>query len=167
MARHGENIRKRKDGRWEGRFMVYSEARDKKIYRSVYAQTYDEVRKKLDVQKNLLTNAALGTESSIHLYNVKLSDTAEEWLEDVNNSRKASTYIKYSAIYYNHIKKYFENATLAEITDMFGEKKNFDHLSDSVCKSIYCVLNQILKFAARKYSVTMPVLKKNHFCCTE
>ena len=37
MARHGENIRKRKDGRWEGRFMVYSEAREKKIYRSAIA----------------------------------------------------------------------------------------------------------------------------------
>ena len=32
MARHGENIRKRKDGRWEGRYPVYSEEKGKKIY---------------------------------------------------------------------------------------------------------------------------------------
>ena len=48
MARHGENIRKRKDGRWEGRFPVYDEEKGKKVYRSIYTQTYEEVRKKLN-----------------------------------------------------------------------------------------------------------------------
>ena len=33
MARHGENIRKRKDGRWEGRYPVYSEEKGKKMRR--------------------------------------------------------------------------------------------------------------------------------------
>lgn len=32
MARHGENIRKRKDGRWEGRYKVFDE--NKEIYLS-------------------------------------------------------------------------------------------------------------------------------------
>lgn len=164
MARHGENIRKRKDGRWEGRFMVYCEERGKKIYRSVYAQTYDEVRKKLNTQKNILKDAALGTKSSIHLCSIRLSDVSEEWLGDVKNSRKPSTYIKYSTIYYNHIEKQFKDIMLSDITDIFVEEKISAHLSDSVCKSIYCVLNQIFKFAMQKYSITMPALKKNNFC---
>lgn len=159
MARHGENIRKRKDGRWEGRFMVYSEEREKKIYRSVYAQSYDEVRKKLNTQKNLMENAALETEGSIHLYHIKFSEMAEEWLMNIKNSRKPSTYIKYSAIYYNYIEKQFGDITLSDITDSFAEEKTFDHLSNSVCKSVYCVLNQILKFIMQKYSITMPILK--------
>ena len=51
MARHGENIRKRKDGRWEGRYLVYSEAKGRTIYRSVYGSSYEEIRKKLEAEK--------------------------------------------------------------------------------------------------------------------
>ena len=36
MARPGENIRKRIDGRWEGRYKVFDENRVEYIYRSVY-----------------------------------------------------------------------------------------------------------------------------------
>ena len=58
MARHGENIRKRKDGRWEGRYLVYSEEKKKKIYRSIYGKTYEEVREKLTIKKNLFSEAS-------------------------------------------------------------------------------------------------------------
>lgn len=51
MARHGENIRKRIDGRWEGRYLIYSEEKGKHIYRSIYGRTYEEVREKLTTQK--------------------------------------------------------------------------------------------------------------------
>lgn len=47
MARHGENIRKRKDGRWEGRYKAYDESRGRTVYRSLYGRTYDEVKEKL------------------------------------------------------------------------------------------------------------------------
>ena len=39
MARHGENIRKRADGRWEGRYLTYSEVKQQQIYRSVYGRS--------------------------------------------------------------------------------------------------------------------------------
>ena len=42
MARHGENIRKRKDGRWEGRYPVYNANKKKQVYCSVYGKTYEE-----------------------------------------------------------------------------------------------------------------------------
>ncbi len=44
MARHGENIRKRKDGRWEGRYKTFDEKRGKYIYRSVYGKDYVETK---------------------------------------------------------------------------------------------------------------------------
>lgn len=47
MARHGENIRKRKDGRWEGRYYVYEPKAGRKVIRSVYARTYAAVKEKL------------------------------------------------------------------------------------------------------------------------
>lgn len=40
MARRGENIRKRKDGRWEGRYIKSREANGKAIYGSVYGKTW-------------------------------------------------------------------------------------------------------------------------------
>ena len=55
MARHGENIRKRKDGRWEGRYPVYNANKKKQVYCSVYGKTYEEVREKLLIHKNKLT----------------------------------------------------------------------------------------------------------------
>ena len=47
MARRGENIYKRKDGRWEGRYKCGYDEDGKTKYHSVYARTYNEVKEKL------------------------------------------------------------------------------------------------------------------------
>ena len=52
MPRRGENIRKRKDGRWEGRYYVRELETGKNIQHSVYAKTYSEVREKLRAVKS-------------------------------------------------------------------------------------------------------------------
>jgi len=44
MARKGENIYKRRDGRWEGRYKVGRKPDGKMQYRSVYAKSYREVK---------------------------------------------------------------------------------------------------------------------------
>ena len=49
MARRGENIHKRTDGRWEGRYMLSTPTGRKQ--RSVYAKTYAKVKEKLAVAK--------------------------------------------------------------------------------------------------------------------
>ena len=46
MARHGENIHKRKDGRWEARVIVGYDESHKASYKSIYGSTYDEVKQK-------------------------------------------------------------------------------------------------------------------------
>ena len=40
MSRRGDNIRKRKDGRWEGRYISMRDLDGKAIYRSVYGISY-------------------------------------------------------------------------------------------------------------------------------
>ena len=45
--RRGENIYKRRDGRWEGRYIASRDENGKACYRSVYAHTYVEARDKL------------------------------------------------------------------------------------------------------------------------
>lgn len=44
MARRGENIRKRSDGRWEGRYIKGRSAEGKPCWGYVYGASYAEVR---------------------------------------------------------------------------------------------------------------------------
>ena len=46
MSRRGENIYKRKDGRWEARFVKEITIDGKKKYGSVYGHSYSEVKQK-------------------------------------------------------------------------------------------------------------------------
>ena len=46
MCRKGENIRKRKDGRWEARYIKYRDPEGKIHYGSLYGKTYGEVKDK-------------------------------------------------------------------------------------------------------------------------
>ena len=52
MARRGENIYKRKDGRWEGRYIKGKDSKGKATYGYVYSKTYNEVKEKLTKAKN-------------------------------------------------------------------------------------------------------------------
>ena len=55
MARRGENIYKRKDGRWEGRYKFGFNESGKAKYCSVYGHSYAEVRSKLAPLKASIT----------------------------------------------------------------------------------------------------------------
>ena len=46
MPRKGENIYKRKDGRWEGRYIKARSQTGKAVYGYVYAPTYKEAKRK-------------------------------------------------------------------------------------------------------------------------
>ena len=86
MARHGENIRKRKDGRWEGRYSAPDNLTGRKRSHSVYARTYEEVREKLvSAKKSVpITNDAAETGNKKNTFH----EAAEEWLETVGKQRK-------------------------------------------------------------------------------
>ena len=59
MPRRGENIYKRKDGRWEGRY-IKGHSYGKTQYGYVYAKTYSEVKQKLSALKKPCFNSVLG-----------------------------------------------------------------------------------------------------------
>lgn len=54
MSRKGENIYKRKDGRWEGRYPLKKESDGKRKYGYVYAYTYRECKDKLYAAKAMI-----------------------------------------------------------------------------------------------------------------
>ena len=49
MSRKGENIYKRKDGRWEGRYIKGYDSNNKAIYGYVYAKSYREVKEETPI----------------------------------------------------------------------------------------------------------------------
>ena len=195
MARHGENIRKRKDGRWEGRYQVYREDQQKKVYHSVYGRTYQEVREKMARQRQRQLSGGLlrpigqgrpehgGQEPKADrevrerlceepfcrdpLYrdspppeDLLFTQAAREWLNDIKITKKVSTYVKYSQIYRNYLEEAFLDIRLSMMTDSLIQSRISDSLSDSIRRSVYCVLNQILKFTRRKYSISVSFLQR-------
>ena len=147
MSRRGDNIHKRKDGRWEGRYISSRDEYGKAKYSSVYGKTYAEVKEKLK------TNNPQTIKIPEDL-NETLDVTAHNWLNDVKIYRKHSTYIKYANIYNKHIKKYLVNKTTNSITlndcvtlikNEYLNNNNIN-LSKSTIYSIRNVVNQICKF---------------------
>lgn len=51
MAKHGENIRKRRDGRWEGRYIKGRRPDGTALWGYVYSRSYQDVRKMLLARK--------------------------------------------------------------------------------------------------------------------
>lgn len=85
MARKGENIYKRKDGRWEGRYIKDRDISGKAIYGYVYAKSYGEVRKKL-VDAKMNTSKQSSTKESLSTF----SDWIDLWMEQKRVSVKQS-----------------------------------------------------------------------------
>ncbi len=175
MGRHGENIRRRNDGRWEGRYKAFDKKKGRYIYRSVYGRAYEEAKEKLTKAKLGLTyqlekkqrreeadSQKSAASSSLML---PFSHAAEEWLEEIQEKRKYSTYVKYYTVYRIHLANVVGSCSLSSASSAELEKKIFDHISEgarseSLRKSIYCVVNQVLRFANIKYSLGIPLLEK-------
>ena len=51
MSRRGENIYKRKDGRWEGRIIIGRKLNGKAEYRSIYDKSYLGLKNKIKSEK--------------------------------------------------------------------------------------------------------------------
>lgn len=155
MSRRGDNIRKRKDGRWEGRYVFTRDMNGKAIYRSVYGRTYAEVREKLS---NILVAV-----SNAYVYQVEtVNEVASRWLEEVKLYKKYSTYVKYEYIYINHIKQQIGNKKMVDVneelctalidSEYYNTTDNSIKLSNSTINSIKNVLTQIVKYGTKNVS---------------
>lgn len=108
MARKGENIYKRKDGRWEGR---YKKSNNPSKYGYVYAKSYTEVKSKLLIAKMDYERLAAKETFRKEKYNCWL----DKWLLDKRRYVKESTYIRYRNIIENHIKPLLGDYDVNEI----------------------------------------------------
>ena len=63
MAKRGENIRKRKDGRWESRFIKGRNSDRTAIWGYIYGHSYAEVKEKLTTKKMEVQQFALNADN--------------------------------------------------------------------------------------------------------
>lgn len=124
MSRTGENIYKRKDGRWEARYIDSYDGNGKAKYRYLYAPTYTEVKAKLLKAQNY-------ADLTSDLEKTKDKEKYEYWLDAWLHAKrlgvKESTYIRYRNTIENHIKpdlgKYPINKISTSLMEQFVSRK--------------------------------------------
>lgn len=152
MSRKGENIYKRKDGRWEGRYLKHDPNGTR--YGYVYAPTYREAKQRLREAA-----AEWKTAPRRSNYEPTLSDAALRWERSLEHQVKDSTRVKYHAILRNHILPHLGEVPLSAMTHRRIEDFSLallDHggregstLSPRTVSDVISVLRSILRFAAR------------------
>ena len=148
MARRGENIYKRKDGRWEGRYKNGLKPDGRTRYSSVYGKSYSEVR------YALLQKKQLSTTSRIHC-NCKFGEVVQMWLNSIVNTVKESTYSNYTMKTAKHILPYLGNICYEKLTaDMlnaFVADRLSAGLSSKYVSDISVLIKSVCKFAHTRY----------------
>ena len=157
-------VRKRADGRWEGRIVVGHKEDGSPIFRSVFAKTQKEVMRKLHSQIEAYRDVEL-TEAS----NMTLGEWLDKWLSDyMALTVRESTMDNYKAMSQHYIKPYLGDekigsVTTADIQKLYNwlrengrvnehyEKGNA--LSDSMIRRIHMMLHQAMDAAVREHLI--------------
>lgn len=160
MAKRGENIRKRKDGRWEARYKKGRKADGSILYGYVYAHTYSEVKQKRDmaiISGNENNHNVAHTTSPVIFRSL-----FDEWLHLVRYTVKESSYCLYSTIIEKHLCPYFGDLKLSDFTQeqvqQFIFYKAAEGFSSSYIYSMVAVVKNILKFANDQKYLTEAIL---------
>ncbi|WP_343208845.1 site-specific integrase [Anaerolentibacter hominis] len=156
MPRKGENIFRRKDGRWEGRYIKYYDAVGKAKYGFIYGKTYQEVKRK----KLYMTNPGQPAVKK-KTASVTLADISDVWLEKIRSRVKETSYVKYHTLINNHIKPFLGKYPAEQISHVLidefidtllacGRKDKSGGLSEKSIQDILSILRSILTAAARQ-----------------
>lgn len=168
MSRKGENIRKRKDGRWEGRYKNGTKAGGEAKYTSIYGKSYTEVKSKLTEIKG-----RLNCDEGITYTDKKFGEVLSLWLETSRIKVKKSTINKYKYTIEKHIRSQLGDKKVSAVTspvinNFLFEKKNFGRLDGngglaaSYVRTMAVIIESSIKFAAAEgfcRPLKSPILK--------
>ena len=148
MSKRGENIYKRKDGRWEGRYKNGFRSNGTVKYKSVYGRSYSEVRAIL--REKRLTAA----DDTVHCQCL-FREIAQNWLINIKRAVKESTYVNYFTKLHKHILPVFgevkyEKLTVEMLND-FATQKLSENLSPKYEYDIVSVIKSISHYARKAY----------------
>lgn len=118
MARRERNIYKRKDGRFEARYIKERDNQGKARYGAVYARTYAEVKAKLELAKSKANKNTPPLEAPAQSIVEKL----ENYLFNLRPHIKESTYGLYRRYIDKHLYPHFKDTPYSQLTfDMVQE----------------------------------------------
>ena len=149
-AKGGGTIRKRSDGRWEGRYSIGLDPQTgKQIQKSVYGATQKEVRQKL----TKITND-LDEDIYLEPCRMKLGVWLDTWLKDYTGNVKPKTYSAYEGHVRVHIKPYLGNVSLNKLTphmvqQMYNLLLNEKGLAPKTVKNIHGVFHRAMDQAMK------------------
>ncbi len=155
MPRKGENIYRRKDGRWEARYIESRDENGKPKYKAVYARTYREVKKKRN--EALAKLEKLGYPGQPKAGTV--ASVARSWLKDSAHKWKESTLCRYREKVEIYIIPEFGDRELSDISTDEVERfltriqteglEGRNPVGSSVAGMVLTIFNQIRLHALR------------------
>lgn len=154
MPKVRKHIYKRKDGRWEGRYVTgYVNGRAK--YGSVYASTCKEAREKLNK-----ANREIARKQAPVIKAGKVSEISACWLADASSDLKESSVIKYQNMLRLYILPEFgecelsdiNNESLINFVNMLRTAGGVKHqgLAPSTVSEIVTTMNQLRLYALKR-----------------
>lgn len=153
-------IRKRKDGRWEGRIVAGHKKDGRPIYRAVFAEKQSELIPKLHELKEQYAGANLTEDSCM-----TLGEWLERWMEEYKRPiLRPNTYIGYSKDIANHILPYLGHKKLTQLktaeiqkhynrlleTGRLKNNKKRKGLANATVRGIHMILREALDSAVRE-----------------
>lgn len=150
MPRKGENIYKRKDGRWEGRIWKEISIPGKRSYLSIYGKTYKETKEKMQIAKNCCWQGGKRIP--------KLEEAASVWMNDRKSDWKSTTCREYSYVLHKYVIPWLGNVKINSID--YQTMKNFvslllkeqnNELSANYLSYICSIVIRILFHMEKKY----------------
>lgn len=113
MARHGENIYRRRDGRFEGRYVVGKKSDGRTKFGYIYGRQYADVQRRLMIKKVERFNRLYPDDAREQT----LSEWLTRWLDsDIAYSVKASTLRIYRGQAQNHVLPSLGGYYLSQVT---------------------------------------------------
>lgn len=115
MPRKGENIYKRKDGRWEGRYIKGRASNGRAIYGYVYAKSYHDVKQKLCSAIASAPNVCRRRMQTTG-GDVAFGKLALDWMLSMKPKVKESTYIRYRNLVCCYVLEAWNDVPIQAIT---------------------------------------------------
>lgn len=157
MSRRGENIYKRRDGRYEGRYVIGKNCKGKTRFGYVYGYEYSQVKSILLLKK---AEQLQKIQTQIEFVG-SCAQWINYWLKtEVQDMVKPSSYQTYQNLYRKHLYPRLNHLRLKCVThenimQIIEDLKNAG-LADSTVQAIFRLLN-----ASMRYAVEENILKKN------
>lgn len=153
MPRKGENIYKRKDGRWEGRYIKSKSSPGTTSYGYCYGKSYKEVKELLALKKG---HCIVEPRKPADVF--AFSKYCNEWLYLRKSKVEESSYVKYLSMMEKHILPGLGERIITDITSVVVEDfsqtlLSEKELSPKTVKDILVVLRSVIAYTEKSTKV--------------